>query len=127
LADLTDAWSKDNSGTDQPNWTNLRAFADQLALHPELSGAAIMPSPLPSGSLFFDNLLAGIAEKTADDIGIKRPKWARRVRPLPFTWESKGTPRMRAANEARVPPQLRQRNILIPATAIWRDRELVPA
>jgi transcriptional regulator with XRE-family HTH domain len=127
LADLTDAWSKDHSGADQPNWTNLRAFADQLALHPELSGAAIMPAPLPSGSLFFDNLLAGIAEKSADDIGIKRPKWARRVRPLPSSWESMGTPRMRAANEAKVPPQLKQRNILIPAAAIWRDRELVPA
>ena len=127
LADLTDAWSKDYSGTDQPDWPHLRAFADQLALHPELSGAAIIPAPLPSGSLFFDNLLAGIAEKTADDIGIKRPKWAERVRPLASFWESKGTPRMRRANEAKVPPQLKQRNILIPAPAIWRDRELVPA
>ena len=83
----------------------------------------VQPETLP----YIDNLLAGIAEKSADDIGIKRPKWARRVRPLPSSWESMGTPRMRAANEAKVPPQLKQRNILIPAAAIWRDRELVPA
>jgi transcriptional regulator with XRE-family HTH domain len=127
LADLVDAWSKDRTGKDQPAWTRLRAFADQLTLRPEITAAAIAPSPMPSGSPFFDNLLAAVAEKFADDIGIKRPLWTRQWAPLGVTWESLGTPRMRAANVARTPIQFKERGIMIPESAIWRDRELVPA
>jgi transcriptional regulator with XRE-family HTH domain len=127
LADLVDAWSRDQSGNDQPDWTRLRAFADQLMLHPEITAAAIAPSPMPSGSPLFDNLLAAIAEKLADDIGIKRPQWTHKWAPLRVTWESLGTPRMRAANAARTPVQFKERGIIMPKSAIWRDRELVPA
>jgi transcriptional regulator with XRE-family HTH domain len=126
LADLAEKWTIDATGKENPDWTRLRAFADQLALHPERTATAIAESPMPSGSLFIDNLLAAIAEKTADDMGIKRPEWTRRYPPLSKIWESPGTPRLRAENAANTPPQFKARGMLIPAAAIWRDRQLTP-
>jgi len=127
LADLVDAWSETADGSTQPDWTRLRAFADQLRRHPELAGAAISPVPDPSGSPLIDNLLAAIAERVADDIGLRRPRWTRAVQPLPDPWAAPGTPRMRAANAANTAPQFAARGLLISESAIWRDRPLTPA
>lgn len=127
LADLVGAWHTDAAGDHLPDWTMLRAFADALHQHPEHTAAAIAEPPPPSGSAFYDNLLAAIAEKAADDVAIRRPRWTRRIPRLERQWDSPGTPRMRAANAQRTPPQLRDRNIVIPAAAIWRDRESRPA
>lgn len=121
VADLTDAWSTDRAGQDQPDWTELRAFLDFLSRHPDSAGHAVRATPPTSGSAFFDNLLAGIAEKVADDASIPRPAWTKRVRPLTERWESPGTPRLRARAAARTPPQLAARRILIPAASLWRD------
>ena len=120
LASLAGAWSKDRSGHDQPDWTRLRAFLDHLSRRPELAAAAIRCKPQPSGSEFFDSLLAGIAEKVADDAGLRRPAWTKRVPKLSRTWESIGTPRMKAATAADTPPQLAARRIRIPASSLWR-------
>lgn len=120
LADLVDAWSIDSAGREQPDWTRLRAFLDYLANHLELAAAAIEVTPPGSGSPFIDNLLAGIAEKIADDTGLSRPAWTEEVAPLDQPWEGLGTPRIRAANAAAAPPQFVARQILIPTESLWR-------
>jgi transcriptional regulator with XRE-family HTH domain len=121
LADVADAWSTDRFGQDQPDWTRLRAFLDYLARHPQLARSAIRSAPPKSGSLFFDNLLAGIAEKIADDAGDTRPAWTTRIPNLSEAWESIGTPRIRASAAAATPPQLAARHIVIPEASLWRN------
>jgi transcriptional regulator with XRE-family HTH domain len=121
LADLADAWSTDRVGQDQPDWTRLRAFLDYLARHPQVVRSAIRAAPPKSGSRFFDSLLAGIAEKIADDAGDTRPAWTRRVPNLSETWESIGTPRIRASAVAATPAQLAARHIMIPEASLWRN------
>ena len=120
LAELSDAWSTDRAGQEQPDWTRLRAFLDHLARHPEASAHAVRSRPPASGSPFFDNLLAGIAEKVSDDAGTPRPAWTKKIRPLAVTWEGFGTPRMRAAAAAATPPQLACRKVIIPVASLWR-------
>ena len=121
LAALSDAWAGDFLGQDQPDWTRLRSFLDYLARHHELAALAVRARPPASGSAFFDNLLAGIAEKVADDARVQRPAWTKRVVGLTERWASNGTPRMRALSEATTPPQLAARNIILSATSLWRD------
>ncbi|MDA8063655.1 MAG: hypothetical protein M0T80_14715, partial [Actinomycetota bacterium] len=72
-------------------------------------------------SAFFDNLLAGIAEKVSDDAGTPRPAWTKKIPPLAVTWEGFGTARMRATAAAATPPQLAARHILVPAASLWRQ------
>jgi hypothetical protein len=127
LADLTDAWSTDDTGQDQPDWTRLRAFTDHLARQHDTAQAAVIATPDPSGSAFLDTLLAGVAEKIADDGGFTRPAWTKRVPPLDDPWFSFGTPRMRAADRAATPPQLAQRNLFIPSASLWRPTSGRPA
>jgi transcriptional regulator with XRE-family HTH domain len=121
LAALSDAWSTDLLGQHQPDWTRLRTFLDYLARHDELAPLAVRARPPATGSEFFDNLLAGIAEKVADDAQAQRPAWTRRIHGLSERWESDGTPRMRAMSEATTPPQLAARNLVLSATSLWRD------
>ena len=117
LADLADR-------SDQPDWTRLRGLVDHLRLHGELIGAAIAAAPRRCSPLI-DNLLAAVAEKLADDAGIQRPKWTTKIQPLEDRWEAPATPRRRADNVAQTPSQFGERNIVLPASAIWRDRELL--
>jgi transcriptional regulator with XRE-family HTH domain len=127
LTDLTDAWSTDDTGQDQPDWTRLRAFTDHLARHPEIAQAAIVATPDLSGSTFFDTLLAGLAEKIADDSRFTRPAWTKRVPPLDHPWISFGTPRMQAADRAATPPPLAERNLFIPSASLFRPGPEVEA
>lgn len=120
LADLADAWAADSTGHEHPDWTRLRSFLDYLARHPGLATPAIEEAPPASGSLLLDNLLAGIAEKEADDAGSPRPAWTSEVARLEEPWTGLGTPRMLAANARATPPQLAARLIFIPADALWR-------
>ena len=120
LGELTDAWSTDRSGQEQPDWTRLRAFLDYLARNPQLSEAAIRARIPSSGSTFIDNLLAGVAEKVADDAGASRPAWTKHIGVLQEVWRGMGTPRMRESAEATTPPQLAARNIFIPVASLWR-------
>ncbi len=121
LADLADAWRLDRAGEVQPDWTRLRSFVDHLTRRPQDAIAAIAAKPQGSGSDFFDNLLAGMAEKISDDSGVARPAWTRRIRFLIDPWESIGTPRMRAAAATSTPPQFAARKIFIPAATLWRQ------
>jgi transcriptional regulator with XRE-family HTH domain len=122
LADLADAWSKDHRGEDRPDWTRLRVFADYLRRHPEHSAIAVLGRPRPSGSALLDNILAGVAEKTADDAGFPQPPWTKLVEPLPRQWADFGTPRMRVRAERSTPRVFARRNLVLPTETIWRSR-----
>jgi transcriptional regulator with XRE-family HTH domain len=125
LAGLADAWHTDATGQDRPDWTRLRTFLDHLALHPEQRSFAIRRMPPPSGSAFQDNLLAAIAEKTADDGDRTRPAWTAKIPALDHWWATVGTPRMRATAEATTPPQLSARHISMTGDSLWRTRTRV--
>jgi len=120
LARLTRAWARGPAG-DEPDWTAVRALLDHLRHHPELVPAALERRPLPSGSRIVDALLAGLADKLADDAGLPRPSWTRRGRRLPQPWAPPGTPRQTAHRRAHTPEQLAQRNLVIDAKSLWRE------
>ena len=123
LRSLTDAWTRTGHG-DRPDWIRLRGLLDELLYHPALIEAAIARRPKPSGSSVMDAMLAGIADKLADDAGLPRPSWTRRGRRLPQPWLTPGTPKQRAYQIEHTPPQLRERNVMVDASSLWRDREL---
>lgn len=125
LADLVEP--SETTNDPEPNWTRLRGFADQIALHPELTAAATADRPRPSGSRLIDNLLAAIAEKLAADVGIRPAAWTAAIKPLDAPWEAPGTPRRRATAAAQTAPEFAARNILLSTSAIWRDRALAGA
>ena len=127
LADLSDAWIEDARHTHHPDWTRLRGLADQLKLRPALIAQAIMPQPPRSQSEVMDALLAGMAEKLADDAGITRPSWTRKRPPLPEPWSIATRSSKRAELEAATPVQFLHRKLLIPETTIWRNRDMVLA
>lgn len=127
LADLSDAWREDATHDHHPDWTRLRALVDQLRLRQTWTAQAIMPEPSRSRSPLMDSLLAGIAEKLADDAGISRPGWTRERPALPKPWFVSTRSSKRAGADATIPTQFLVRNLMIPETTIWRDRELVVA
>jgi transcriptional regulator with XRE-family HTH domain len=120
LGRLAGAWSVVR-GRVRPDWTRWRAFLDQLALEPELTPEAIyVPTP-PSGHPVIDALLAGVAEKLADDAGLRRPSWTATIPALaePFVPPARG--------RHHVPPQLAARGLMIDAASLWRDPATVGA
>ncbi|WP_165549725.1 helix-turn-helix domain-containing protein [Kribbella speibonae] len=117
---LTEAYSPD-SPVRKVNWPRLRGFLDQLLAHPGLTADAIESPPRRTGDAAFDALLAGIAEKLADDAGIPRPRWTRSVPPAPTPWEAPGTPARVQRARAQAPAQLAARNIWLAAHDLWRD------
>jgi transcriptional regulator with XRE-family HTH domain len=126
LADLADAWQRTARG-DTPDWTRLRGALDLLAQHPEVLPDALEPRPKPSGSAVMDALLAGIAEKLADDARLPRPGWTKRIPRLTSEWSAPGTPTMLAARRAATPPQLKERGLVVDESSLWRDRASVGA
>lgn len=125
LADLSEAWSADATGTEHPDWVRLRGLADQVTLRPALVAQAILPEPPRSTSAVMDTLLAAMAEKLADDAGIARPRWTRSRPPLRKPWSIAKRPSKQEASE--VPEQFARRGLQIPESAIWRERELALA
>lgn len=125
LADLADAVTHTTSG-DRPDWTRLRSFLDHLALNPDQVGAAITQRPRPASRLM-DALLAGIAEKLADDNGLARPGWARTAPKMKPPWSAPGTARMQDQQRRRAPQQLLERGLNIDEQSLWRDRRTVDA
>jgi len=123
LADLADAWIDSPEGG-RPDWTRLRSFLDFLVLHPRSVATAIVRRPAASRSPVMDSLLAGVAEKLADDAGMPRPSWAGRTPRLRETWSVPGTPRMTAVWRAAAPAQLLRRGLVIDAASLWRDHEI---
>ena len=120
LARLVDAWRPDHEGA-MFNWTRLRGFLDWLRLHPEHTEAAIATPPARTGTPL-DVLLAGMAEKIADDADLPRPRWSDAVPALNEPWEPPGTPRMVAEARGAAPEQLKRRNMFIAERDLWRGR-----
>ena len=102
LAGLSDAWQRTARG-DTPDWPRLRGALDVLAQHPEMLPDALAPRPKPLGSAVMDALLAGIADKLADDARLPRPAWTKRNPRLESEWSAPGTPAMLAARRAAPP------------------------
>ena len=120
IESLTEAYSPE-TGVRRVNWARLRGFLDHLLAHPHLTAEAIETPPHRTGDPAFDALLAGIAEKLADDIGIPRPRWTRSVPPSPTPWEAPGTPSRVQRARAQAPAQLAARNIWLAEHDLWRD------
>ena len=119
LADLADAWIARH---DDADWTRIRTFVDHLHLHPEHVASAISARPHHVEHARLENLLAAIAEKTADDYGLPRPRWAASVAELAEPWESSGTPTMRRRELDSAPSQFTDRGIHLAETNVWRLR-----
>lgn len=120
LGDLSSAWST-RGGRVRPEWTRWRALLDHLALHPEQVPEAIYVAPLPSGSRIVDALLAGVAEKLADDAHLVRPSWTASTPALDEPYE----PPVRSGVHLDVPEQLAERGLMIDTESLWRDRRTV--
>lgn len=120
LGDLSDAWSL-GRGRIRPDWTRWRALLDHLALHPEHIAEAIYVPPLPAGSRIIDALLAGVADKVADDAGLPRPSWTALAPVLDEPYE----PMVRRGVQLEVPEQLAERGLMIDTESLWRDRRTV--
>jgi len=120
IAELTDSWMTDE---DRPDWTRLRAFLDYLGCNPDCIERSLVRKPAQSGSKVLDAMLAGIAEKIADDHNLRRPTWVNRVPKLENEWLPFGTERMRSRWRELTPPQLLRRGTVVDAASLWRDRE----
>jgi hypothetical protein len=101
------------------DWAELKALINYLSEHPEHTSYAIVLQPPPSGNEHFDTLLAGVAEKLADDAGISRPEWCANVKPYIQWWPSAWTPRSVHRAARYTPPQLRARNCVVDKNVLW--------
>jgi transcriptional regulator with XRE-family HTH domain len=119
LARLIDAWLPAAGTGGCPDWTRLRAALDALQQRPDAVATAIDRAPARSGAPVLDALLAGIADKLADDHHLARPSWTSK-RKLKTTWAPAATPRQRAYQETHTPPQLREHNVIVDADTLWR-------
>jgi hypothetical protein len=90
-------------------------------MHPEQVPEAIYVPPLPSGSPVVDALLAGVAEKLADDADLPRPSWTQSAPALDEPYQ----PPVRSGVQLEVPPQLADRGLMIDAESLWRDRRTI--
>lgn len=121
LEDLVDAWTT-HRGQVRLDWTRWRTALDSLALHPERIAEAIFIPPPPSGNRIVDALLAGVAEKLADDAGLPRPTWAEFVPTVAPPY----VPAIARSVQGRtIPPQLEARGLLIDTESLWRARETI--
>lgn len=120
LAELSSAWVGDPR-VGHPDWTRIRAWLDAAVLAPlEDVVAAVRRAPIPSGHLVLDNVLAGVAEKIADDAGRAHEPWTVGVAPLAREWSAPATPRMLAAWRSQTPRQLTRRDVTVDAETLWR-------
>ena len=76
------------------------------------------------GERTVDNLLAAVAEKLADDVGLPRPGWTEGVSPLEEPYRP---PVARPLAERDIPAQLAARGLMIDTASLWRDRRTVGA
>jgi transcriptional regulator with XRE-family HTH domain len=118
IAALTDIWPA-GARSNEIDWTRLRAFLDRLDRHPSRLAEAIDTPPARNHPQV-DNLLAGVAEKVADDGGCLRPRWTATVDPLQAPWYPISTPAMRKQITAHTPPQLSARRMFVAEGDLWR-------
>ena len=100
---------------------SCQLFVRRSQLHPDAIASAIATPPPRSGTTRLDSLLAGVAEKLADDARLARPAWTKNIPALTEPWEPPGTPRIVARARARAPEQFRRRNIYLSVAELWRS------
>jgi transcriptional regulator with XRE-family HTH domain len=115
LADLTGTRTEEG-----PDWARLRALIDWTAQHPERVTEVIADRPARANSAMLSALLASVADKLADDQGLRRPRWSALVPPVDPEWTPSGTPPMIAKARRNTPTQLRARNIFLAEQDLWR-------
>jgi hypothetical protein len=101
------------------DWAELKALINYLSEHPEHTSYAIVLQPPPSGNEHFDTLLAGVAEKLADDAGISRPEWCALVKSGIARWPQAWTTNNMASAKRYTPPQLRIRHCIVDKNVLW--------
>ena len=122
LAELWDAYNT-SSHQVEPDWTRLRAFLDALGTEPERTAEAIRVGPPAKTPRQMTALLAGIAEKLADEAHLARPAWTSKAPVLKEgEWRISGTPRMQAAIRAASPLQLLRHGLAVDEGTLWRHR-----
>lgn len=121
LGDLVDAWAR-RDGEVRLDWTRWRALLDHFALRPERIPDAIYPVPSPAGDPIIDALLAGVAEKLADDARLPHPAWCALA---PWLDAPYRPPVLRRIPGRTVPRQLEDRGLLIDAESLWRNADTV--
>jgi transcriptional regulator with XRE-family HTH domain len=112
----------DLSGTrshDVPDWAGLRAMVEWAVQHPDRVTEMIADRPDHGSSPMRSALLASVADKLADDQGLRRPPWAASVPPVDRPWTPPGTPTMIAKARRNTPAQLRARNIFLAEHDLW--------
>jgi transcriptional regulator with XRE-family HTH domain len=119
LDDLVDAWELNRTGDPRIDWTRWRAWLDLLARSPDLVPEAIYQQPSPAGHVVIDALLAGLAEKLADDACLPRPSWTTAVPALPVAF----VPPARRRGE--VPEPLERRGLIIDTSSLFRPKATV--
>jgi transcriptional regulator with XRE-family HTH domain len=125
LADLAAAWIA--SPEDRPDLRKFRAFIDYLRLHSDEVESSIACPPTRTASPILGALLAGVAEKLADDAALPRPPWTHRIPGIGHEWSMPGTPRMIERWRQEAPPQLRNRGLVIDESSLWRNPETIGA
>jgi hypothetical protein len=98
---------------------------DYLALNPVSVERSLIRKPPHSKSDVLDAILAGIAQKVAEDHDLRPPSWTSRVPSPKQEWLPSGTDRMRSRWRELTPPQLLQRGIVVDGASLWRDYENV--
>lgn len=121
VGSLASAWSE-RDGRLRPDWTRWRALLDRLALEPDRVAEAIYLAPPPSGNPIIDSLLAAIAEKLADDAGLRRPAWTTAVPPAVEPWRPPAR-----GKDLEVPEQLAARGLIVDGASLWRDPATIGA
>lgn len=120
LAELATAVS-DRAGRLKIDWTRIRAFVDRVQQDPQLLPSAIADPPVSTHPLM-NAILAALAEQLAQEFGVDRPRWTRAFGPLGEPWVPPSTPRMRASFEETTPEAFRRRNVVLPRSALFRER-----
>ncbi|MBA2360082.1 MAG: hypothetical protein H0V79_03920 [Actinobacteria bacterium] len=121
LAELSRAWTERGDRV-RPDWTRWRGLLDRLAREPDRVPEAIYAAPQPAGHPVIDTLLAAVAEKLADDAGLRRPSWTEAVPPLAEPWE----PPARGAHHD-IPEQFAARGLMLNAGSLFRDPATIGA
>ena len=115
LGRLAAAWSQ-HRGRVRPVWNRWRALLDQLAMEPDRIPEAIYVPPPPAGHPVIDAFLAAVAEKLADDAGLRRPSWTEAVPPLAEAWQPPSR-----IDRHEVPDQFAARGLIVDAASLWRE------
>jgi transcriptional regulator with XRE-family HTH domain len=115
LGQLAAAWNE-RRGRVRPHWNRWRALLDALAIEPDRIPEAICVPPPPAGHPVIDTLLAAVAEKLADDAGLRRPSWTAAIPPLAQPWQPPSR-----LDRHEVPAQFAARGLMVDTASLWRN------